>query len=101
MATVTKERVGRGGFRGSPITSWCGSCRDWVVRLNNGECGWCGAHERPKKQPSKKDQRARASAQVDAEVARLRALGFTHREIGQRLFMHERKVRDRLARVAA
>lgn len=38
---MTLVRVGRDGFRGSSLTAWCPSCRDFAVPSERGLCMFC------------------------------------------------------------
>jgi hypothetical protein len=87
--TATKKRVGRDGFTGSPITDWCPPCEDFVVRLRNGECGWCGSLPAAK----------RAKLDRDAELVRLKRQGLTSPVIGQLLGIDPSAVRKHLRRI--
>jgi hypothetical protein len=86
-----KQRVGRRGFMGSPITDWCSACKDYVVPMRNGTCGWCDA----------KVSASQAQLDLNAELARLAAQGLSDRGIGVLLGMDPRKVRRSLKRIEA
>ncbi len=93
------ERVGRGGFRGSEITDWCDECQDFVIRMNNGECGWC--YEMPASAPRKnlRAERKQHRRNRDAEILKWHKRGMSSRQIGQMLPMDPSGVRKRLAKI--
>jgi hypothetical protein len=86
--SATLERVGREGFKGSPITDWCDPCDDFVVRLNNGMCPWCD--HKPTTQ---------ADLDLDSELLRLKLAGESDRSIGRLLGMDARRVKSNLDRI--
>ncbi len=89
MATV-EQRVGRGGFTGSPITAWCDGCEDYVVAGNRGECLWCG-HRRlvvvPKPRPSFAPVRGVTEAGIFAAHARYLAEPVAVLDVATRIFV--------------
>lgn len=107
MGTDAVGRVGRHGFTGSPITDWCGSCRDWVVRRDNGKCCWCDRTAPPRKaermEPTreevravKREERRLVDEQRDARIAGYVSRGFSEERIARCVGLTRRGVRYRL-----
>jgi len=102
---VTAVRTGRGGFTGSPITDWCGTCEDYVVLHDTGRCLWCdaGAPRKPKKPPVDPNYRrqVRRDVSLDPVIVELRARGLSHGRIAEQLGLGRSGVKYRLRKIEA
>lgn len=99
MSGSQSPRVGRDGFTGSPITVWCGNCRDWVVE-HGKFCMWC---EHPVTPPPPTLQRLalKREAEITARILRMSAEGRSIGTIAKAAHLSPRTVRNRLARIRA
>jgi hypothetical protein len=100
MSVSTKERVGRDGFRGSPITVWCSGCEDYVVQMSNGECGWCEKQLAKLRAETPRKTRSANSAEIDTEIRKWQKRGMGTRAIGKMVGLDERSVRRRVSAMA-
>lgn len=97
--SATTQRVGRNGFTGSPITDWCESCRDYVIRSGT-RCVWCDSERPEYRPPANWRSLPRRDMSLDARIVELRARGYSHARIGQALGMTKGGVGYRLSRIA-
>jgi hypothetical protein len=95
---MSLHHIGKGGFQGSPIAEWCPTCRDYMVPLASGICGWCSELPVPSLEERKAD-RLQERADRDEEIMRYRRQGMSSRDIAKVMGRHDRGVRAHLARL--
>ncbi len=87
-------RVGRGGFTGSPITDWCPTCDDFVIRDGRGECVWCDSPTPRPRRPL-----SMASIEIDRQIRMYRKRGMSQDAVARLVGMSRAGVRHRLDRM--